>query len=744
LTLDGNQAQVTGRVDGLVLTDGSNVAIDSVEVRQASGYGFDLRSAGGSVVLRNALATANGEAGVIADGLQSGRFEDNVAALNGGDGYHLSGQIDLLDSDASDNTGAGVHLVAGALNDPDGHGPNVDGGEVHDNGGAGVYLEGTAGYRVNHVDTYLNQKAGILAQGTHNGDITFNTVHYNNLLETGSEILLRGVSGQPSYDNHVRWNTVSGEYSFTSQYGIAESPALADFNTVTDNLISRTDLPFYQSGAHSVFTNNQPFTYTFGSAHADRLTGTLARDQLIGDDGKDILSGGQGNDVLAGGAGRDYLSGGWDADVFRIDQLSDSYRSATGALSDVITDFEAFEDRLDLTAFAITGLGDGHNGTVQARYSRTSDLTYLSNYDIQQDGHNLEVVLQGRHDRWLPAANFLSTVQGTSGNDRLEGSHADESLYGGSGQDVLLGRALEDRLFGGLGGDRLTGGGGADSFVYRALSDSLASDASDSHAQRDVISDFDAQGNDSIDVSALGFTRLGDGYGTTLALIENSSQGSTLLKSLEENANGDHFEVEIAGAALSVLAAPTSLLFAQPAGAAIRSTAPSQDQVLLAPAGDTVLFGGSGNDNLKGSSGNNWLSGDAGDDLLTGGLGADTLDGGSGADVLRFTSIAQSQRNATTGSIDTVLELSPKDQIDLRGLGFIGLGDGHHDTLRVVYREDLDTTYLKDMDPDPQGHRFELKLLGDDQGLLATSVVFDEQQAADLPLLGISQEEPCH
>ena len=59
--------------------------------------------------------------------------------------------------------------------------------------------------------------------------------------------------------------------------------------------------------------------------------------------GHDELSGGQGDDMINGGYGDDLLSGGPGADVFLF---------APGDGHDLITDFHAAEDKIDLTAFA--------------------------------------------------------------------------------------------------------------------------------------------------------------------------------------------------------------------------------------------------------------------------------------------------------------------------------------------------------------------------------------------------------
>ena len=79
-----------------------------------------------------------------------------------------------------------------------------------------------------------------------------------------------------------------------------------------------------------------------GGEGADFLSGNIGDDWLYGGDGQDRLRGGAGDDVLSGGAQRDILIGDSGADIFRFEQ---------GGGADVVRDFNANEDKLDLRAF---------------------------------------------------------------------------------------------------------------------------------------------------------------------------------------------------------------------------------------------------------------------------------------------------------------------------------------------------------------------------------------------------------
>lgn len=86
----------------------------------------------------------------------------------------------------------------------------------------------------------------------------------------------------------------------------------------------------------------------FGGSGNDTVLGMEGNDELWGDDGFDEVLGDAGNDTLYGGTGDDTLSGGDGADRF-VFAAGDS---ATGAARDVIEDFAAGIDRLDLSGIA--------------------------------------------------------------------------------------------------------------------------------------------------------------------------------------------------------------------------------------------------------------------------------------------------------------------------------------------------------------------------------------------------------
>jgi Ca2+-binding RTX toxin-like protein len=84
-----------------------------------------------------------------------------------------------------------------------------------------------------------------------------------------------------------------------------------------------------------------------GGGGNDTITGKGGNDRLFGEEGNDSLLGGDGNDVLCGGEGYDKLQGGQGADHFLFSGTSGT---------DVITDFDVFEDQIEFDGITYKGL----------------------------------------------------------------------------------------------------------------------------------------------------------------------------------------------------------------------------------------------------------------------------------------------------------------------------------------------------------------------------------------------------
>lgn len=129
----------------------------------------------------------------------------------------------------------------------------------------------------------------------------------------------------------------------------------------------------------------------------DSLDGGTGKDVLDGGDGKDNLTGGHGNDTLSGGAMDDTLDGGTGRDILNggagDDSLTGGYgrdsfvfNFATEAGNDIITDFNARQDRLDITAQEVLAVTDTADGMLIAGAQASVLLSGLEVSDFDRLG----------------------------------------------------------------------------------------------------------------------------------------------------------------------------------------------------------------------------------------------------------------------------------------------------------------------------------------------------------------------
>ena len=109
----------------------------------------------------------------------------------------------------------------------------------------------------------------------------------------------------------------------------------------------------------------------------DRIDGRGDHDVLYGNGGKDFLKGGPGRDTLDGGLGKDTLKGGSQADVFILNETSGK---------DIIKDFQAGLDRIDVPDPSLASLTTNPMGHLtvdfQGNWAVLRGLTYSVSLDV--------------------------------------------------------------------------------------------------------------------------------------------------------------------------------------------------------------------------------------------------------------------------------------------------------------------------------------------------------------------------
>lgn len=167
-------------------------------------------------------------------------------------------------------------------------------------------------------------------------------------------------------------------------------------------------------------------------------------------DGDDKIIGNEYDNRIMGGRGENELTGGQGRDVFVIKK---------GAEKDIITDFNAQDDRIDLSdfdlAFANLNISQQNSDTIikinenQEIILKNTDLNVLTEQHFRFNG--VEVGSEGD-----------DVIRGTDLNDEIDGKAGDDVIYGNKGNDEIRGGSGNDRIYGGKGNDVIYDGAGKD------------------------------------------------------------------------------------------------------------------------------------------------------------------------------------------------------------------------------------------------------------------------------------------
>ena len=211
------------------------------------------------------------------------------------------------------------------------------------------------------------------------------------------------------------------------------------------------------------------------------ITGNSLANNIIGGSGDNTIDGGDKNDTLTGGDG---------ADVFIYSENSGN---------DVITDYNADEDKVKITNGAISKVtvdNDnviiyvGENKLTIKNGRKQEDITIINEkgiesiysvnetYSLNAEGTAIKL-LEGYEEESFNAANLtdyakLKTIDGSAVTYGLE-------IIGNKIANKIIGTTEDDTLSGAKGNDTLYGGDGADTFVYKTGDG------------KDVIQDYDEE-----------------------------------------------------------------------------------------------------------------------------------------------------------------------------------------------------------------------------------------------------------
>src|SRR6185295_18114732 len=184
-------------------------------------------------------------------------------------------------------------------------------------------------------------------------------------------------------------------------------------------------------------TGNAIANQIFGTAGANKLAGGAGNDflsakdgndMLFGDAGSDDLSGGAGNDTLQGGvgfddllggAGKDLLLGGAGNDILRTDG-DDTAQGGTG------------DDTYNIDSADAKVIELANQGIDRIDASISIDLTSKAYANIEN------LILIGFDDTTGIGTAVANVMQGSTGNNLLDGGRDIDRLEGGLGNDIYL------------------------------------------------------------------------------------------------------------------------------------------------------------------------------------------------------------------------------------------------------------------------------------------------------------------
>ena len=483
--------------------------------------------------------------------------------------------------------------------------------------------------------------------------------------------------------------------------GTASDDSLIGFND-QQNIISAGD------GNDTVYAGILGDTI-YGEAGDDIIYGADGGDTIYGGTGNDVITAGNGtnyihagadNDEVYGGTGIDYIYGEAGDDLLEGKEGADTYYFNLGDGADTIYDFDYNTSNIDRVIFGagidpadvvasrveddlvLTIIGTTDKVTIERYFSvygrmvsdynpyvglgtqKVEEIVFADNtiWDIQTildktryingtsgndtlNGYDIDDIISGLGGNdTIHAGDGNDEVYGGAGNDVLYGDGGNDLLDGGDGDDILFGGDGADILDGGAGDDLLEGGYGADTYRFNIGSgNDTIYDSNGYYEEQDRILFGSAISEGDVTLQRVGDDLIFNFLGSTDTLtVEKyfSQYGRT-----EEwgdpfvGINGNKIElIEFDNGIIwdnEKVIEKVALVLGTPGNDTLVGVAGRQNK-LSGLDGDDVLTAASIGDYLDGGDGDDILNGGDGQDVLKGGTGNDTLKGGEGKDIYLF------------------------------------------------------------------------------------------------------------
>jgi Ca2+-binding RTX toxin-like protein len=236
----------------------------------------------------------------------------------------------------------------------------------------------------------------------------------------GQFILVITPVGTTDYGNRLRGLVPGGisatQFTYQNFRGVHGSPNIT--GTPQNDLLSGSDGANNITGGFGqdsilafagddVVDGGDDADFIFPGSGNDTVSGGPGDDVIGTAAGLDIIHGGDGNDYIRGSGDKDTMDGGPGGDIFAYATFSDSN---PGTARDQITDFNPFEDKIDLSLIDAKPKAAGNQAFTWIGWNKT--LRRPGQLTAARSGSNIIVKANSDTDRAAELEIRLSNVSG--------------------------------------------------------------------------------------------------------------------------------------------------------------------------------------------------------------------------------------------------------------------------------------------------------------------------------------------